>query len=200
MKKIVLRSGRDYERLIRKIKYYKSFLFIKTEFIIEDRTNNKNVPIICEALNIKNRKKRIDYIYDQACKMIDDNTKGINICGFKKGQCYIQRKQKNNKCNGCCRMCLYQTSRGCSTKNLACKLFNCSEVKKRHEVIRFEDLDFLKILSIRQRIIVKSDYFSKREDVLRDLYSYSIIVSSFVLVIRIIRNFILAKKRKCSFD
>lgn len=114
-------------------------------------------------------KKRITYIYDNSCKLVDDNTKNINICGFKNGKCYVQQRLKSVKCNGCCRMCIYQTKRGCPTKNLVCKLFNCSEVASRYDVIKYEDLKLLKLLSLKNRIIIESDYFSKREDVLKDL-------------------------------
>ena len=58
-------------------------------------------------------------------------------------------------------MCKYQTNHGCSTNNLACKLFNCSEVIKRYEVITYKDLKLLKVLSLKNQFIVKSDYFSK---------------------------------------
>lgn len=84
---------------------------------------------------------------------------------------------------------MYKTDKGCSTKNLACKLFNCSEVYCRIKTIKFEDLRILKVLSFRQRLLVKSDYFSLRKDVLKDLYSYSITYSTIRIVIRLIKNF-----------
>ena len=60
--------------------------------------------------------------------------------------------------------------KGCTTKNLTCKLFTCSEVEKRCQVIKFDDLKILNLLSYRNKMILKSDYFSKREDVINDLY------------------------------
>jgi hypothetical protein len=45
---------------------------------------------------------------------------------------------------GCCRICIYKSSKGCPSKNLACKLFNCSEVYKRRTVISYKDLKTLK--------------------------------------------------------
>ena len=62
--------------------------------------------------------------------MMIDN-RNINICGFINNKCFVQRKNNSNNCNGCCRLCIYQSSNGCTTNNLTCKLFNCSEVKKR---------------------------------------------------------------------
>lgn len=155
------------------------------------------IDYIVNALNIKNRKKRITYIYDSSCKLIDDNTKNSNICGFKNGKCYVQRNLNNEKCNGCCRKCLYQTNKGCPTKNLSCKLFNCSEVTSRYNTIKYDDLKILKLLSLKNRIIIKSDYFSRREDVLKDLYAYTLSYSTLRILYRIIINCIkLSKKNK----
>ena len=66
-----------YHRLF----FYKSFIFKKTNFVIE--TNFVEVKPIIAALNIKKRKDRITYIYDEACKQIDDHYHHKNICGFK---------------------------------------------------------------------------------------------------------------------
>lgn len=128
--------------------------------------------------------------------MINENIKEPNICGFKNGKCHVQRKQKSGKCNGCCRKCLYQSTAGCTTKNLACKLFNCSEVTSRYSVTKYEDIEILKLLSIKNRLIVKSDYFSKEEDVLKDLYCYTLTYSTIRIVYRLFRNYIFLLKNK----
>lgn len=151
------------------------------------------------GLNIKNRYKRITYVYDTACSIIDSNTKGLNVCGFKNNKCYIQQKQNNGKCNGCCRLCKYQNSNGCSTKNLACKLFNCSEVKKRYKTVEYKDLDILKLLSLKNRLIVKSDYFATREEVLKDLYAHTLTYSILRILFRSIRN-LLSKTKNSNQD
>ena len=189
-KTILINNSNDYNNFLSKINIYKSILYCNTLFVVKNNINNQMIDYIINALNIKNRKKRIVYIYDSSCELIDDNTKNINICGFKNNKCYVQRKIKNGKCNGCCRMCIYQTKDGCPTKNLACKLFNCSEVRKRYEVIEYKDLKLLKVLSQKNQIIIKSDYFSKREDVLKDLYSYTLTFSTLRIVYRLTKNFI----------
>lgn len=164
--------------------WYKSFLYYFVTFTTDSK--EKQDQIIVRALNIKNRKIRITYIYDSACQIIDDYNNSENICGFKNCQCYTQRG--TNYKYGCCRLCKYKTDKGCPTKNLACKLFNCSEVCKRRKVIKYEDLKILKVLSIRQRFAVKSDYFSIREDVLKDLYCYTLTFATIRIVLRLIRN------------
>lgn len=193
-KTIVIESKEDYTKFIKRIILYKSILYINTEFQVKGCQVNDNIQQMINGLNIKNRCKRITYVYDTACSIIDSNTKGLNICGFKNNKCYIQQKQNNGKCNGCCRLCKYQNSNGCPTKNLACKLFNCSEVKKRYKTVEYKDLDILKLLSLKNRLIVKSDYFATREDVLKDLYAFTLTYSILRVISRNIRNFISTTK------
>ena len=72
-----------------------------------------------------------------------------------------------------------QTSTGCPSKNLTCKLFFCDEVKNKYEVITFKDLKLLKLLTRRQRLILKFDLFSTREEVLTDLYIGFVTIAAF---------------------
>ncbi len=195
-KTILINNNNDYIKFLKKINIYKSILYCNTLFVVNNSINDNMMDYIINALNIKNRKKRITYIYDNSCKLIDDNTKSINICGFKDNKCYVQRKLKNGKCNGCCRKCLYQTNKGCSAKNLACKLFNCSEVTSRYNVIKYDDLKLLKLLSLKNQFIIKSDYFSTREYVLKDLYSYTLTYSTLRIVYRLFKNYVYSKKKK----
>ena len=126
---------------------------------------------------MKKRKKRIQCIYNIACGEVDSKFKNIkNMCGFKNNKCWSQQNNNDNKINGCCRWCRYQSCNGCLTKNLTCKLFFCEEVRKRYEIIKFEDIKVLKCLSIRQRLILKHDYFSSEKEVINDLYYGSLII------------------------
>ena len=194
-KTILISNSNDYNKFLRKLSIYKSILYYNTIFVVKSNINDNMIDYIINALNIKNRKKRVTYIYDNSCKLIDDNNKNINICGFKDNKCYVQRKLKNGKCNGCCRKCLYQTKEGCPTKNLACKLFNCSEVTSRYNTLKYNDLKILKLLSLKNRIIIKSDYFSTREDVLKDLYAYTLTYSTLRIVYRLFKNYIKMNKK-----
>lgn len=200
-KTILINNYSDYNKFLKKLNIYKSILYYNTLFVVKNNTNDNMIDYIVNALNIKNRKKRITYIYDNSCKLIDDNNKNINICGFKDDKCYVQRKLKKEKCNGCCRKCLYQTNEGCPTKNLACKLFNCSEVTSRYAVIKYDDLKLLKLLSLKNQFIIKSDYFSTREDVLKDLYAYTLTYSTLRIVYRLFKNNVYSKKNitKCDY-
>lgn len=193
-KLIKINNQTALDKFYRKLFFYKSFIFKKTHFTVE--TNFEEVKPIINALNIKKRKERIIYIYDEACNQIDKHYQNKNICGFKNNKCYVQQKLQNGTINGCCRMCLYQSTKGCTTKNLTCKLFTCSEVEKRCKVIKFDDLKILNLLSFRNRMILKSDYFSKREDVIKDLYYGSFFLWTIRIVIRMIINFYTLKRKK----
>ena len=184
VRNITINCKKDYDKFVKKLNLYKSILFFNTYF----RVNGKyfgELNYIIDALNIKNRRKRISYVYDSACEIIDDNNKKYrcDMCGFRNGKCYAQIN--TNKSNGCCRMCLYQSNSGC----------NCSEVTKRFNTLKYEDLDILKILSIKNKILIKSDYFSSREDVLKDLYSISLTYSTIRVLYRLIKTFILINKK-----
>ncbi len=188
-KYILINNEKDYKKFIKKLWIYKSYRFTKF-YLINNFNSSKDINIIINALNIKNRRKRISFIYDSACNIIDNHTKNKNICGFKNNRCLAQRY------NGCCCRCIYQSNKGCKTKNLTCKLFNCNEIKKRFDVINFNDLTILKILSKRQQIILKHDFFSSREEVLNDLFIGSITIFAFRIIYRLISKNYLWKFKK----
>lgn len=194
MPRIIINDKLALDKFYRKLFFYKSFIFKKSTFTVE--TKFQEVKPIINALNIKKRKQRIIYIYDEACKQIDNHYQNKNICGFKNNKCYVQQKLNNGTINGCCRMCKYQSKYGCTTQNLTCKLFTCSEVEKRCKVIAFDDLKILKLLSFRNKMILKSDYFSKREDVINDLYIGSMLIWCIKIVIRMINTIYVLKRKK----
>ena len=190
----VINDKAALDNFYRKLFFYKSFIFKKTSFTVE--TKYEQIKPIIKALNIKKRKDRITYIYDEACKQIDNHYKNKNICGFKNNKCYVQQKLNNGTINGCCRLCKYQSEKGCKTVNLTCKLFTCSEVEKRCKIITFDDLKILNLLSYRNKMILKSNYFSKRENVIKDLYYGSVILWAIRIIIRLINNFYTLKHKK----
>jgi len=184
----------NIEKFYKKLWLYKSFLYHNVEFYTKKKIDEQTKYII-NALNIKKRNKRIEYVFDRACDLLDNQNKGINICGFKDCKCWVQQELNNGTKCGCCRLCIYATENGCPSQNVACKLFNCSEVTKRYKVLTYKDLKILKVLGLYQRVFIKHNYFTIREDALKDLYSYSLVYSTIRLLYRIIRNLILLKKQ-----
>ena len=93
---ITINNYKDYNKFLKRINIYKSILYYNTLFEVKNNINERNIDYITNALNMKNRKKRIEYVYDQSCKLIDWKNKGINICGFENGKCWVQRKKMEN--------------------------------------------------------------------------------------------------------
>lgn len=160
MKEVIIS---DYKKLF----LYKSWIYKKT--IFKTDSDDKELQKIAEALNIKNRKARIEYIYDAACEQIDEFYKGKNLCKFANGQCILQQGCKENYKNGCCRLCEYQSSNGCTTSNLTCKLYYCDTAQKDIETMKIKEIPTLKLLTFRQRMMLQYEYFSSRELILLDL-------------------------------
>lgn len=155
-------------KLLKYMFIYRSFIFRFTRF----ETDSKDIELIklIELLNIKNKYKRIYKTINDTCDYIDNYYKNINTCSFKNNQCICHRKQNLEYTNGCCRNCFYQSSKGCTTKNIACKMFYCSYIKDNNNVLDYKDLILLKVLNPMQLLILKSDYFRTIEEVSKDIY------------------------------
>ncbi|MBR3362721.1 MAG: hypothetical protein IKG40_02215 [Bacilli bacterium] len=166
---------------------YRSILFKFIKF----ETKDKNLKPIVKALNIKNKKQRIEYIYDEAIKIIN-NYYSDDLCKFIDNKCIAARKYKKDKINGCCRLCIHQNSKGCKVNNLSCKLFYCKAALENIKKLNIDEIAILKCLNKRQRFILKSDYFSTREEVINDLY-YGIIIATIRISYRLIKQLL---KRK----
>ena len=96
--------------------------------------------------------------------------------------------------NGCCRRCLYQSNKGCTTSNLTCKFFYCEKVKQKHKILTMDDIKILRCFSCRQREIVRHDYFSSREEVISDLYVGSLIIFTIRIIFRNMKRIIKLNK------
>ena len=187
----------DEKRFYSKIWLYRSFIYKNTKFISKVKDFQVNECI--KALNIKNNKERISFIIDSACDFIDNKHKGENICGFKDCKCFIQRLKKKNQVNGCCRYCKYVSSTGCTSKSVACKLFNCSEVTNRYDMVEYKDLKMLKVLSPQQRMIVKHGLFTPKEQIIKDIQPNLLIYGAVRLLVvsvflNILPNYIRSKR------
>lgn len=170
----------------KKLFLYKTFLYRNVKFTTD--SSEENMKDLVEALNIKKRNKRIEYIFDKCCDRIDEHNGDINMCGFCDGQCKIQKGTKYH--NGCCRLCKYQSDKGCTTRNLSCKLFFCDDAQEDFEPLKFKDLPLLKLYTFRQRYIVLYSFFSSREQMLLDLKIGMIIFYGFGCFYRVMSAFV----------
>ena len=180
-KTIVIKNDKNLQKFYKRLKFYRS-LYPFTFF----ESSNKDIQNIIKALNIKGRFKRISYIYETACKELDEYYEKINPCMFKNCIC------KQNIKYGCCRSCLYVGENGCTTDNLSCKFFLCSKAKSScKKVLEPKDIIILKVLPYRCQIIVRHNYFTKKEDFLKELYLGSLIVFCIMFIYRFIKSIII---------
>ena len=166
MKSIVINNEKDYKRLLSKLKYYKYYKF--TNFNIVNNIKNKDIDIINKALNIKSRRKRIIFIYDELVKYLNEYYKE-DLCKFENDKCFVQR-QSNNKF-GCCADCsLVKSGIGCPSSNVSCKLTYCKPALSNIKRIKLIEIPISRCLSSVQRFILRFDFFSTREQIINDLY------------------------------
>ncbi len=169
---------------------YRSIFFKIFKFT----TKNKKLNKVVKALNIKSRKKRIIYIYQELSKEIDKYY-SMDLCDFKDNKCVAQRQNKSKHINGCCRMCLHRTGGKCPTNNIACKMFYCDVALTNAKKLEYNDLALFKVFSIANQFMVKSDYFTKEEEIINDLY-YGILISTVRVTYRFIKQIIYYKLGK----
>ncbi len=143
---------------------YRTFFFKKVRF----ETDNKELKNIVTALNIKNKKDRISYVYDEAVKYINKYY-SKDLCQFIDGKCIVQRKNNIDRVNGCCFRCPLVTDTGCPSSNLMCKLIYCKTSLNNMKTLKFNDIKILKCLKIKSRIILCSSFMLKKEDILDDM-------------------------------
>lgn len=164
---------------------YKSPLYKNTKFKIISSSKESND--LVTGLNIKNRRERIKYVFDKCCEYLDNDFPN-DACGFIDGKCIVQRQNKSKQKCGCCRYCEYVTLNGCPSKNIACKLFNCSEITKKYNLKTKKDLKLLKLLSIKNRVVSSHNYFTIEEESLKDLYTITYTYAFIRMVYRQVRR------------
>lgn len=164
-KTIIINNEKDYKKLLSKLKYYKYYKF--TDFNIVNNIKNEDIDTINEALNIKNRKKRITYIYDELVKYLNEYYKE-DLCKFENDKCFVQRNNKNKF--GCCAECnLVKSGTGCPTSNVSCKLIYCKPALNNIKKLKLTNIPISRCLSIFQRFILRFDVFSTREEIINHL-------------------------------
>lgn len=127
-----------------------------------------------KASRITDKRERVRFIYDSACARIDEyNAQHGIVCSFRDGRC--EAAGDAGSPNGCCCGCIYQSSRGCPTSNMSCKLFFCEKMKEKGP-LTFEDLPELQLLTGAQKYIVKNNVYCKRETFLKLLEMNSYVV------------------------
>lgn len=184
------------------MRYYKTIFYSRVKFIlkidgaeIDSEIEKREIQGIIEALNIKNKWKRTEYMYDFLCELLDDYYEGKNMCYFCDNKCLAQQFEGSTYENGCCRLCKYQSQAGCTTSNLTCKLYYCEKAKDKNKTIEYKDLKMIKLFSLRQRLIIRNCFFSSREEMLLDLKVGSIVFYALRILYRVSRNLIYVRNK-----
>lgn len=154
--------------------------------VIISGDNEKNMAIIkcIKAALIKEKEKRIEYIYDQVCKDLDEEFEKNNYCDFKEDICIGKRNCKGKVTMGCCHKfknrilisgglqeCPYLVNKHCVTQCITCKLFTCDAINVK---FRLRDIPLIKyFFNPIQKLIVKISFFTKKEEIIRKLVFFS---------------------------
>ena len=105
MEEIIINLTNKVETL-RQIKEY---LRKDQKYIIKLKNNrnsindSKQIEEVVKAFNIKDKRKRYNYIYDTVCTYLDEKFQKENICDFKNSKCIAVREGGNfeNNCGWC---------------------------------------------------------------------------------------------------
>ena len=154
-----------------KIRSTKLLFLYRTIFFrfVKFSTDNDKIKKIVNALNIKKRKERIIYIYDEAINVLNKYY-SQDLCQFIDGKCIVQRNNNSIYVNGCCKKCPLVTDKGCPSSNITCKLIYCKTAAKNIKLLKLSDIDILKCLSLKQRIIILASTLLTREEVINNIY------------------------------
>lgn len=137
---------------------------------------------VISIINSKSKKEKYRKIYDYACDYLDREFREKNLCGFKKDMCCCNRaKPKSKQVGSCC----VKTSTGevckhfdekikfCKIKSITCKLFVCPYLKKKNIRYPVNKIPYVKyFLSLRQKLIIKSNPFVDKPEMIEKLIRF----------------------------
>lgn len=139
------------------------------------KDNLRDMITIMHAINIKDKYKRYDYIYDTVCNYLDERIK-TNYCEFKDDVCLKYRIKNPNHKNGCCECkgrgkCKYLIDSVCTMKScMACKLFTCHTLKKKGISQNINDFVLTKyFFDNKEKDILQFSYWTPKEIVMEKL-------------------------------
>lgn len=135
----------------------------------------RDIITIMHAINIKDKFKRYDYIYDTVCGYLDERIK-TNYCEFKDNICVKYRNKGSNHENGCCECkgrgrCKYLIDGVCTMKScMACKLFTCHTLKKKGITQNINDFVLTRyFFDTKEKDILQFSYWTPKEIVMDKL-------------------------------
>lgn len=140
--------------------------------------------VAVKAIQIDDKVKRYDYLYDEICFYLDNVCITNNLCEFKNDKCFA--KKNTDVTMGCCHHfpdkrlgifyqkkmvpCEYLGERGCTTKAIGCKMFMCDDInKKGYKFTVYNVLLIRYFFNFMQKIIIRTGIFDTKENIMKRL-------------------------------
>lgn len=161
--------------------YSTSFIYIAKEINEETIFKAEQLKKAIEIININDKKKQYEKIYDEVYSYLKSNFVSNNYCDFQNNKCVEQRHfslYPINKKNGCCftriRTCPNLQKDGtCTVECMACRLFSCSYLSKRGITYYGSEFVLLKaFLNKKQRKHLVFDFYKPKSYILKKLSKY----------------------------
>ena len=170
----IKRNKKD-ERIYNKTK---AFLEKKNDSNIEEK-----MKVIDKVLDIEDKEERLSYLYDLICDYLDNEFVQKGICEFSCDICARRRNmiekgiKKDTYKNGCCysymkkRDCPNLNKDGsCKIKNIGCKLFTCSYLRKKGYRYKLNDLYLARyFFNFRQKFYIEGTFFVPKEEIMKGI-------------------------------
>lgn len=142
------------------------------------------------VLICSNKKQKYEYLYDEICEELDKRVITKNVCDFKDNKCIAKRK--TNCTMGCChhfknryfgilyeknmQLCEYQKDKKCTAKCISCKMYMCSDLRKKgYRFTCFNVLPIKIYFNLFQKLIIKTSFFTPKERILKRLLRFTIV-------------------------
>ncbi len=160
----------------------------KVKFIIKNYTNSLLAAL--KATLYENERDRVVFLYDYLCDYIDNLWQEKNPCQFDENSSCISQREKSAPydVHGCCysfnytknpltfttasEVCKYlEKGKGCTTKNLSCKIFVCKYLREN----RIFNIDFDSFVipkaffTENQILIMKYNHFHTKDELIDKL-------------------------------
>ena len=166
---------KNTKQLKRIIKYSdKKNILVKFNYDKIDKKYVNELKQVEKAINIKDKEKRYNYIYDIICKDLDKKI-SCNYCKFKKDICIRDQVKNNNHKNGCCECagrgkCKYLINSECTMKTcMACKLFTCHYLRKQGIKHNLNDYLLSYFFDRKEKYILENSFWTPKEIVIERL-------------------------------
>lgn len=162
--------------------YYKTKKYLEKN---KDKEIDKKMKVIESVLNIKDTQERYSYLYDLICEYLDNEFVNKNVCGFNCGICKRRQEmidkniKKDTYLDGCCHgykngNCKYLIpGKGCSIKNIACKLYTCFYLKKQGISYNLNNIYLSRyFFNYRQKFHIENTFFVDKDVVMEGILKY----------------------------